>query len=99
MVYWYKVNGIGIDTAVFFVKLAIEEVVKTNFKPGGPVEIYKSTESGISPLIVIPRTTPDIEEYIWWEEVVVESQCTRNQSVALQMKNQIQYAPQETGMV
>ena len=30
-------NGIKIDTAVIFVKLEIEEMVKTKFNPGGPV--------------------------------------------------------------
>ena len=28
MMYWSKTNGIKIDTAVFFVKLAIEEMLK-----------------------------------------------------------------------
>ena len=42
MMYWAKTNGIGIDTAVFFFKLEIEETVKTKFNPGGPVEMYES---------------------------------------------------------
>ena len=49
MMYWAKINGIKIGTAVFFVKLAIEEMVKTRFNPGGPVAMYESAESGISP--------------------------------------------------
>ena len=57
MIYWENTNGIKIDTALFFVKLAIEEMVKTRFKPGGPVAMYESAESGISPFMVIPRTT------------------------------------------
>ena len=61
MLYWDKTNGIENDTAVFFVKLEIEEIVKTKFNPGGPVAMYKSAESGISPLMVIPRTTLKIE--------------------------------------
>ena len=56
MMYWAKTNGIKIDTAVFFVKLEIEEMLK-KFNPGGPVAMYESAESGISPLMVIPRTT------------------------------------------
>ena len=36
MMYWAKTNGIEIDTAVFFVKLAIEDMVKKKFNPGGP---------------------------------------------------------------
>ena len=60
MIYWAKTNGIKIDTAVFFVKLVIEEMVKTKFNPGGPVEMYESVESGISPLMMIPRTTHEI---------------------------------------
>ena len=56
MMYWVKKNGIEIDTAVFFAKLAIEEMVKTKFNPGGLVEMYESAESEISPLLVIPRT-------------------------------------------
>ena len=40
MMYWANTNGIEIDTAVSFVKLAIEEMVKTKFNPGGPVAIY-----------------------------------------------------------
>ena len=61
MLYWDKTNDIENDTAVFFVKLEIEEIVKTKFNPGGPVAMYKSAESGISPLMVIPRTTLKIE--------------------------------------
>ena len=47
---------------MFFVKLAIEDMVKTKFNPGGPVAMYESVESGISKLMVIPRTTHEIEE-------------------------------------
>ena len=68
--YWAKTNVIEIDTAVFFVNLEIEDMVKTKFNPGGPVEMYESAESGISPLMVIPRTTQEIEEEICWEEAV-----------------------------
>ena len=57
MMYWAKKNCIEIDIAVFFVKIEIEEMVKTNFNPGGLVAMNESSESGISPLIVIPRTT------------------------------------------
>ena len=57
IMYWAKTNGIEIDTAVFFVKLEIEEMVKTKFNRGGPVEMYESVEGGILPLMVIPRTT------------------------------------------
>ena len=42
ILYWDKTNGIEIDTDVFFVKLAIEDMVKTKFNPGGPVEMYES---------------------------------------------------------
>ena len=31
MMYWDKTNGIKIDTAVFFVKLEIEDMAKTKF--------------------------------------------------------------------
>ena len=64
MMYWAKKNGTEIDAAVFLVKLAIEEMVKNKFNPGSPVTMYESAESGISPLMVIPRTTQDIEEEI-----------------------------------
>ena len=47
----------GIHKAVFLVKLEIEEMVKTKFNPGDPVETYESADSGISPLMLIPRTT------------------------------------------
>ena len=57
MMYWSNTNVIEIDTAVLLVKLEIEEMVKTKFNPGGPVAIYESAESGILPLMVIPRTT------------------------------------------
>ena len=57
MMYWAKTNGIKIDTAVFFVNIAIEEMVKSKFNPGGLVAMYESAESGISTLMVIPRTT------------------------------------------
>ena len=37
-------------------------MVKTKFNPGGPVAMYEGAESVISPLMVIPRTTKEIEE-------------------------------------
>ena len=37
MMYWAKTNGIEIGTAIFFVNLAIEEMIKTKFNLGGPV--------------------------------------------------------------
>ena len=49
MMYWAKKNGIKIDTAVFFVKLEIEEMAKTKLNPGGPMKMYESSEIGISP--------------------------------------------------
>ena len=57
MMYWAKTNGIKIDTVVFFFNLEIEEMLKTKFNPGGPVAMHESAESGISPLMMIPRTT------------------------------------------
>ena len=57
----------------------MEEMVNTKFNPGGPVAIYESEESGISPLMVIPKNTQEIEEDIWREEAAVESQGTRTQ--------------------
>ena len=86
MMYWAKTNCIEIDEAVLFVKLAIEETVK-NFNPGVPVPMYESAEIGISPLMVIPITTPEIEEEIRREEAVAEPQGTRTKAEALQMKN------------
>ena len=61
MMCWFKTNGIEIYAAVFFVNLEIEEMVKKN-NPGGPVAMYESAEIGISPLMVIPRTTQETEE-------------------------------------
>ena len=61
MMYWAKTNGIKIDIAIFFVKLEIEEMAKTKFNLVGPVAMYENAESGISPLMVIPRTTQEIE--------------------------------------
>ena len=37
-------------------------MVKTKFNPGGPVAMYESAESRISPLMLIPRNTQEIEE-------------------------------------
>ena len=68
MAYWCKKNGIDIDTAVLFVKTEIEDMVNKKFNPGCPVAMYESPESGILPLMVIPRTTQDIEEDILREE-------------------------------
>ena len=68
MVYWSKTNGIDIDTSILFVKLAIEEMLNTKFNPWGPVAMYESVESGISPLMMIPKTTQEIEEDILREE-------------------------------
>ena len=67
------------------VKLEIEEMVK-KFNPGGPVEMYESAESGISPLMVIPRMAQEIEEDIRREEAEDEYQGTRTYAEALQMK-------------
>ena len=75
--YWANTNGIEIDKAVFFVNMAIEEMIKTKFNPGGPVAMYESAESGISTLMVIPRTTQEIEEDIRREEAADGSQGTR----------------------
>ena len=62
MHYWAKTNGIDIDTAELFAKLDIEEMVKTKFNPWGPVAMYEITEISILPLLVIPKTTQDIED-------------------------------------
>ena len=48
--------------------------------------MYESAESEISPLMVIPITTQEIEEEIRRKEVGAESQGTITQSVALQTK-------------
>ena len=48
--------------------------------------MYESAEIGISPLMVIPITTPEIEEEIRGEEAEAESQGTRTQAKAPQMK-------------
>ena len=74
MMYWAKTNSIEIDAAVLFVNLSIENMVKIKFNPGGPVAMYESAEIGISPLIVVPRTTQEIEEEIRREEEEAESQ-------------------------
>ena len=39
-------------------------MVETKFNPGGPVTMYESAESSISPLMMIPRNTQEIEEMI-----------------------------------
>ena len=62
MMYWDKTNGTKMDTSVLFVKLAIEEMGNTKFNPGGPVAMYESAKSGISPLPVIPRTTQKLKK-------------------------------------
>ena len=72
MMYWSKTNGTEIDTAVLFFNLEIEEMAKTKFNPGGPVAMYESAESGILPLLVIQRTTQEIEEEIRREEAESE---------------------------
>ena len=51
--------------------------------------MYESEESGISPLMVISRTTQDSEEVISREEAEAGSQGKRSQAEVLQMKNQI----------
>ena len=55
--------------------------------------MYESAESGISTLMVIPRTTQGIEKDIRKEEAAAESQGTRNQAEALQMKKSRSKAP------
>ena len=85
--YWSNTNGIEVDTDVFFVNMEIEDMVKIKFNPGGLVAMYESAESGISPLMLIPRTTQELEEEIWKEEATAEYQGTRTQLGPLQMKN------------
>ena len=48
--------------------------------------MYESAESDISPLMLIPRSTPDIEEDIRREDAAAEYQGTRTQAEALNMK-------------
>ena len=48
--------------------------------------MYEITESGISPLMVIPRTTQETEEEIGREEAEAESQGAQNQAEALHIK-------------
>ena len=45
--------------------------------------MYESAESGVSPLMVIPRTKQEIEEDISREEAADESQGTRTQAEEL----------------
>ena len=61
-------------------------MVKTKFNPGGPVALYERAESGISPLMVIPRTTQEIEEDIRREEAEAKSQGTTTPAESIQMK-------------
>ena len=48
--------------------------------------MYESADRKISQLMVIPRTTQEIEEDISREDSEYESQGTRTQTEALQMK-------------
>ena len=50
--------------------------------------MYESVESGISPFVVIPRTTQRIGEEISREEAEAESQGTRTQAEAPQTKKE-----------
>ena len=97
MMYWSKTNGIEIDTAVFFVKMAIEEMVKKKFNLGGPMEIYDSVESGISLLMVIPRTTQEIEEEIRRKRQKLNHRGQEHKRRYSRRKKQIQGAHQEIG--
>ena len=51
-------------------------MVKTKFNLGGPVAMYESIESDISPFMVIPRNTKDTEEDIRQEYAAAKSQGT-----------------------
>ena len=73
--------------------MAIKEMVKTKSNPGGPVEMYESAESGISPLMVIPRSTQLIEEEIRREEAAAESEGKRTQAEELRIKKRRSKAP------
>ena len=68
--------------------MVIEETEKTKFNPGSSVEMYESAESGIPPLMVIPRNAQEIEEEIRREEEAAEYQGTKTQSEALQIKKE-----------
>ena len=41
IMYWSKTNVIEVNTAVLFFKLAIQEMVKTKFNPGGLVARFE----------------------------------------------------------
>ena len=70
---------------MFFLKLVIEEMVKTNFNQEVLVAMYESAESGISPLMVIPRTKQEIKVNIWQEEADAKYWGKQTQSEALHM--------------
>ena len=79
---------------MLFIKLDIEEIVKTKFKPGCPLAMYESVESGISPLMVIPRTIQATKEDICLEEAAAKFQGIRSQYEALKMKKSDPRRPQ-----
>ena len=55
--------------------------------------MYESAENEISPLMVIPRTTQEIEKYIRREEAEAESQGTGTQAETVPKRKKRSKAP------
>ena len=48
--------------SIFFLKFSLEDIIKLIFTPGVLVAVFESSESGITPLMVLPQDARAVEE-------------------------------------
>ena len=52
------------EKAIFFLNLALEDIIKLSFTPGGSMAVFGSAESGITPMIVLPWGARSLQEEV-----------------------------------
>ena len=93
MEFWARMKRITIEKSIFFIKLALEDIIKIRFTPGGSVLAFESAKSGITPLIVLPWGARAVEEEVRKELAEKESQGNLTNAEAMQMKKSDQQNP------
>ena len=61
---WARMKQITIEKAIFFLELALEDIMKFRFTPGGSVAVFENSESGITPLMVLTWGARAVEEEV-----------------------------------
>ena len=50
---WARTKRNKTEKAILFLNLALEDIIKLRFTPGGSVEVFEISENGITPLMVL----------------------------------------------